>query len=155
MATAPEGYETARLTTAADHPRLSALFDDALVALGAHRGGPALAATLPLGLNQPERLAQLDERFALFAGCYAGAVVGAAALELAGERAVLAPLYVEPGAREVGVGHCLLQAASRYAANAGVIALDVPALPGDRETKALLEQAGGRARLVIMERVLR
>lgn len=155
MATAPEGCETARLATSADHGRLSALFGDALAALGAHRGGPALAATLPVGLDQPEYLARLDERFVLFAGCYAGAVVGAAALELTGKRAVLAPLYVEPAAREVGVGRCLLEAASRYASAAGVIALDVPALPGDRETKALLEQAGGRARLVIMERVLR
>ncbi|MDA8295676.1 MAG: GNAT family N-acetyltransferase [Actinomycetota bacterium] len=110
---------------------------------------------MPEGLDRPERLARLGERFALFAGCYAGAVVGAAVLELSAERAVLAPLYVEPAAREVGVGRCLLETASRYAASAGAIALDVPALPGDRETKALLEQSGGRARLVVMERVLR
>ncbi len=114
-----------------------------------------MLASLPEGLDRRERLAGLGERVVLLAGCYEGVVVGAAALELVGGRAVLAPLYVEPGAREVGVGRCLLEVASRVAAHAGALALDVPALPGDRETKALLEQSGGRARLVIMERALR
>lgn len=99
------------------------------------------------------------EDWALFAGCYESLCVGAALAHLealSGERlARLALLYVEPAAREVGVGRRLLDEVADWATVAGCSGLDVPTLPGDRLTKSLLEAAGHRARLVVMHRPLR
>jgi GNAT superfamily N-acetyltransferase len=64
-------------------------------------------------------------------------------------------LYVEPEARGVGVGTALLDQAVSWATDRGATALDAPALPGDRSTKALLETAGFVTRLLITERELR
>lgn len=96
----------------------------------------------------------------LVVGTYEGTPVGYALaryrplLGLEARAARLLWLYVEPEAREVGVGRCLLEAVTAWAMAAGAGGLDVPVLPGDRRTKALLEAGGHRARLVVMHRDL-
>lgn len=61
-------------------------------------------------------------------------------------------LYVAVGFRGVGVGESLLEALEHWARDVGAHELDVVALPGSRETKALLEAAGYRARAIVMHR---
>lgn len=103
-------------------------------------------------LEQPEG----GDEHALFLGTYADAPVGVA-LVLAGALgetrvARLLLCYVEPDAREVGVGRALLEAVTSWARLTGCVALEAPALPGDRATKRLLEAGGHRARQVVMHR---
>ena len=68
--------------------------------------------------------------------------------------AVAEVLYVDPRAREVGVGESLLDAVSDWAAENGAGGLDVWVLPGIRESKNFLEGAGLVARLLVMHRRL-
>jgi N-acetylglutamate synthase-like GNAT family acetyltransferase len=60
--------------------------------------------------------------------------------------------YVEPEARDVGVGESLVFAVMHWARDAGATALQALAAPGDRATKRLLESAGFKTRLLILQR---
>jgi len=62
--------------------------------------------------------------------------------------------YVEPDARGVGVGRALLDGYVQWAGDRGCGGVDVPALPGDRATKQLLEGTGFVARMLVMHRPL-
>lgn len=62
--------------------------------------------------------------------------------------------YVQPEARGVGVGRALVDGVLPWATGQGCRGLDVPALPGDRAAKQLLEAAGFQARLLVMHRGL-
>lgn len=66
----------------------------------------------------------------------------------------LSLLYVEEEARGVGVGEALLDFLLTFARDEGCEGVDIPALPGDRETKNFLERAGFSARLLTMHRPL-
>jgi hypothetical protein len=52
------------------------------------------------------------------------------------------------------VGGALLEGLVSWFAAAGCRGVDVSALPGDRETKNLLEATGFKARLITMHRTL-
>jgi GNAT superfamily N-acetyltransferase len=58
--------------------------------------------------------------------------------------------YVERDARQVGVGAALLEALLGWFATKGCSDVDAVALPGDRETKQLMEHAGFKARLLVL-----
>jgi len=97
----------------------------------------------------------------LLVGTFAGATVGIAAGRLAG--GVVASgrrlgrvdwCYVEPGAREVGVGAALVEELLGWFAEQGCTDVDAHALPGDRATKQLYETAGFKARLLTLHRRL-
>jgi GNAT superfamily N-acetyltransferase len=60
--------------------------------------------------------------------------------------------YVEVAARGVGLGAALLENLVAVFEAAGCRGVDVPALPGDRNTKNLLESVGFKARLITMHR---
>lgn len=62
--------------------------------------------------------------------------------------------YVEPGARQVGVGTALVADILAWFGNRGCHGVDAWALPGDRATKQLLEAAGLSARLLVLHRRL-
>jgi len=64
--------------------------------------------------------------------------------------AVIDVLYVEPGAREVGVGESLLAYAVDWARSKGATGLDTTVLPGMRQAKNFLEGCGFAARLLVM-----
>ena len=83
---------------------------------------------------------------------YARVVVEA--LDGGRELAVLTDIYVEPGAREVGVGEALLDAAIKWARGRGCVGIDSVALPGMRETKNFFESAGMVARAIVVHRAL-
>ncbi len=63
-------------------------------------------------------------------------------------------LYVDPPAREVGVGEKLLTEVTDWAMARGATGIDVPVLPGMRASKNFLEAYGFAARLLIMHRRL-
>lgn len=63
-------------------------------------------------------------------------------------------LYVEPGARSVGVGEAMLDRLVAWLDERGCGGVDGLALPGDRATKSFWEDAGFKARLLVMHRRL-
>ena len=68
--------------------------------------------------------------------------------------AVIDILYVEPPAREIGVGEALTQCVVDWAVGHGCRGLDAPALPGNRRAKAFFEDNGFVARVLTMHRPL-
>jgi GNAT superfamily N-acetyltransferase len=63
-------------------------------------------------------------------------------------------LYVEPEAREVGIGEAMLDACVQWASEHGCAGIEVEALPGARSAKNLAERSGFTARLLILHRKL-
>jgi GNAT superfamily N-acetyltransferase len=98
---------------------------------------------------------------ALLVGEYEGAVVGLAAVSTADgamaagrHSGLIECCYVEEGARGVGVGTALMEAAVAWCVARGCTDVDAMALPGDRATKQRLEAAGFTARLLTLSRRL-
>jgi GNAT superfamily N-acetyltransferase len=69
-------------------------------------------------------------------------------------RGVLDLCFVEPGAREVGLGHLLLEQCLGWFSTQGCTGVDGTAFPGDREAKNFFESSGFKARLLVMHRPL-
>lgn len=61
-------------------------------------------------------------------------------------------LYVEPGARKVGVGEAMMEAMTTWLADQDCLGVDVAVLPGHRAAKSFMESAGFKARLIVMHR---
>lgn len=72
----------------------------------------------------------------------------------AGRLAVVRDLYVEPGARGVGVGAAMMDAVLASARERGCIGVDALALPGSRATKNFFEGFGLVARAIVVHRSL-
>ncbi len=150
--------ELARLARPEDRQACTRLLSQALVAAESMRGGAALvgdATTVTL----LDRWTQPGESAQLLAGEYEGAVVGLLAVTAApGARGATNGLieccYVEAGARGVGVGTALMDAAVAWCAEKGCAVVDALALPGDRTTKQRLEGSGFTARLLTLSRRL-
>ncbi len=149
--------ELARPAGVEDRTACAHLLALALGAAATMRGGPALVgdatpATLLARWTSPEGAA------ALFVGEYEGAVVGVLGLTEAhtgtGPRSLVECCFVEDGARGVGVGAALLEAAVEWSSRRGCAEIDAVALPGDRPTKQRLEAAGFTARLLTLSRRL-
>ncbi len=64
--------------------------------------------------------------------------------------AIIDEIYVDPGARAVGLGEMLMEAVIEWAKSQNASSIDAIALPGDRETKNFFEMSGFTARLLIM-----
>ena len=69
-------------------------------------------------------------------------------------RGVLDVCFVEPGAREVGLGQLLLERSIEWFRAQGCSGVDGTAFPGDREAKHFFESAGFKARLLVMHLAL-
>ncbi len=91
-------------------------------------------------------------------GTLDGWVAGMALCRRSGDpgsaRGALDACYVEPGAREVGLGHLLLEACLAWFAEQGCTGVDGVVHPGDRGAKQFFERAGFTARLLVMHRPL-
>jgi GNAT superfamily N-acetyltransferase len=149
--------EEARLATAADAPRLAELSRAVRDEMTQLRGGP-------LFLAREARAEPLEDGFAseiadphhlVLAGTIDDVVLGYAAARVEQLRtgdvlAVLTDLYVEPDARAVGVGECLMEAVLQWCKEQHATAVDTYALPGDRDTKNFFEMSGFTARLLVM-----
>jgi GNAT superfamily N-acetyltransferase len=122
------------------------------------RGGPAL-----VGDASPDRLIArwTDGPTALLlVGEFQAVIVGVLGATVATRAGHGAPsglvecCYVEAGARGVGVGTAMMDAAVEWCSAAGCGDVDALALPGDRATKQRLEAAGFVARLLTLSRRL-
>ena len=82
------------------------------------------------------------------------AAVGYLVLDVEGDVARIDQVFVTPGARELGFGDALVDAATDAARSAGATYLEGEALPGDRDTKNLFERARITARLITVSRRL-
>jgi GNAT superfamily N-acetyltransferase len=149
--------ELARPAGARDHPACARLLGEVLSLATRMRGGAAL-----VGRSTTQEL--LDRWTGpgahLVVGEFEGVVVGllgaTAAPAEAGSprRGLIECCYVEAGARGVGVGSALLQAAVDWCRSRECAEVDAVALPGDRSTKQRLEGAGFTARLLTLSRRL-
>ena len=150
--------ELARPARAEDRQACTRLLSLALVAAESMRGGAALVGDATT-VSLLERWTRSDEGAHLVVGEYEGAVVGLLAVT-AGDgpggltNGVIECCYVETGARGVGVGTALMDAALSWCTERGCAGVDAPALPGDRTTKQRLEAAGFSARLLTLNRRL-
>lgn len=92
-------------------------------------------------------------------GTLDGTVVGYAAVRTeglvdGGLLAVLDDLYVENGARALGVGEALMDHVLDWCRTMGCFGIDSLALPGDRSTKNFFESFGLVARAIVVHRRL-
>lgn len=153
--------EQARVATAADAPMLGSLLAQARRELDAQRGGRLLVDSV----FSPEH--SLED---VFAGALADTdrlvVIGMldevavgfamARYEVAGLTPIgtVQVIYVEPEARQVGVGEAMVDAITEWCGRRGCQGVDAPALPGSRSAKAFFEDHGFVARLLVMHRPL-
>jgi GNAT superfamily N-acetyltransferase len=127
------------------------------------RGGDVLLASDPERFEAPQATASSPEAFdaagtLVLVGCLGDVPVGYAAVRAVpasgGPQAEVVALFVEPGARGVGVGRLLIGAATEWARRQGCRGIGSVALPGDRATKNFFEAAGMVARLISVHRPL-
>jgi GNAT superfamily N-acetyltransferase len=71
-----------------------------------------------------------------------------------GRLGVVEDLYVDPGAREVGMGEALMDALLDWCRDEGCFGVDSLALPGDRATKNFFESFGLVARAIVVHKPL-
>ena len=67
---------------------------------------------------------------------------------------VVDDLYVDPGAREVGIGEALMDHLLDWCRAEGCFGVDSIALPGDRATKNFFESFGLVARAILVHKPL-
>ena len=151
--------EQVRTATRDDLDRVAELVAGSLAARAAWRGaaesrpddaaGPHPEATVRAltpylaGGDRTALVATLD-------GWVAGAALCRASGDGPARRGVLEVCFVEEGAREVGLGHLLLDAALAWFRSVGCTGVDGTAHPGDRSAKSFYETAGFKARLLVM-----
>ena len=153
--------EAARAATTSDLAALVTLARAMHEELRAQRGGDLWLQrdARPEPLEQALR-ALLDRKDAgVFVGTIDDSIVGFATVEIERLRdgarlGVVRDLFVEPDAREVGVGEAIAERLVTFCTDAGCIGIDAYALPGSRTTKNFFERSGFTARLLTMHRRL-
>lgn len=152
---------TARAATTADLPDVAQLLADGSAAVSDERGGHVFVNREALEPPYEDRLSALlgDATAAIAIGAVDDVAMGCALarVETLRDGTVLARLehlWVEPGAREVGLGGELIDLVMKWACEVGATRLDAYALPGNREAKNFLETAGFSARLIVMHRTI-
>jgi GNAT superfamily N-acetyltransferase len=153
--------EGARRAHRDDLPRLAELCRAALAQLTAYRGGGLLAEHHGRGEPAEQELARMleDPLWSAWVGTVDDEIVGYATgrtetLSGGTRLGVVEGLFVETGARGVGVGEALMTALLDWFGERGCAAVDTVALPGDRLSKNFFESAGFKARLLVMHRDL-
>ena len=67
---------------------------------------------------------------------------------------IIGDLFVEPGARGIGVGEAMADDLVAFCETRGCTGIDALALPGHRTTKNFFEESGFTARALVMHRAL-
>jgi len=154
--------DDARRATAADIPRILELARALRDELRGLRGGELWETRERRVDPSAEALRTLVERdgACVAVGTIDGVVVGYGTVEVDelgdGTRlGVIGDLYVEPGARAVGVGECIAEHLLAHCRQAGCRGIDALALPGHRAAKNFFERAGFTARALVMHKDLR
>ena len=153
--------EGARQATSADVERLAQLTAEAVDEQLHGRGGSIWARrearSRPAQRSLGEAVADPDQL--VLAGTIDDTVIGYAAahvepLEDGALLGVLSDIYVEPGARAVGVGEALVEQVVTWCGRRGCVGVDALALPGNRHTKNFFETFGFKARALVVHRSL-
>ncbi|HEY8526144.1 MAG TPA: GNAT family N-acetyltransferase [Acidimicrobiales bacterium] len=154
-------HVAARPATPDDLAAVAALVADAAAEKAEQKGG-AVWYRRERRQDPPEArlaaaLASADDE--LVVGTLDGAVLGYAAARVekladGGLLGVLDELYVDPEAREVGLGEALMDHVLAWCRERGCFGLDSLALPGDRATKNFFESFGLVARAIVVHRPL-
>ncbi|MDQ1517879.1 MAG: hypothetical protein QOE80_3709 [Actinomycetota bacterium] len=154
---ASRSEEAAREATEADVGRLSELRLVAATELATERGAGVYLARE--GRREPPDIslkgALADRRARVWAGTIDDYIVGylvARVEDLADGRrlGLVEDIFVEAGAREVGIGEVMMDEALAWFRSEGCIGADAAALPGMRATKNFFETFGFTARLLIV-----
>lgn len=153
--------EAARRAAPSDLARLAELAAEAMAEQVDARGGAVWsqreARAVPAGPSLDEALRDDDQL--VLAGTIDETVVGYAVVRRETLRSgdalgVVSDIYVEPGARAVGVGEALVDAVLGWCRARGCAGVDALALPGNRETKNFFESFGFTARALLVHRRL-
>ena len=149
--------EAARPATPSDLPHLAELSARALEELAPMRGGAVFVhregraapvlETLQRDLDDPDAV--------VLAGTIDETVIGYAtgrteALRDGSKLGIIGDLYVDEGARSVGVGEAMMGELLAWFRAQGCAGVDATALPGNRATKNFFEESGFTARLLVM-----
>jgi GNAT superfamily N-acetyltransferase len=139
--------EAARPAGAADRERIGELRAELFAELRAYRGGD-------LWVRERMSAARPDES-AAYVGTLDDAVVGYGIVEVVdlrdgGRLGTVTELYVEPDAREVGVGEALVNALVEWCDEHDCMGVDATALPGHRAAKNFFEEQGFVSRSLTM-----
>jgi ribosomal protein S18 acetylase RimI-like enzyme len=157
--------EGARLATIDDLSRLEGLIADAHADLAKSRGGElwlrgvgvdtqpidAIAADVRASADDGDRLVVVGTTEQVVVG-FATAKI--AALGDGGRLGVIDALYVEPEAREIGVGEAMMDLVVTWAREHGCEGIDATVMPGNREGKNFFERFGLVARAIVVHRRL-
>jgi L-amino acid N-acyltransferase YncA len=150
----------ARRAAEADLPRVAELIAEAIEEQRAARGGALFARREARADTSPAGLAAL---LADGSAAYVGTIddvtlgVGTAHVDVLGDGgrlAVVDEIYVEAGARGVGVGEALMDALVAWATAEECFGIDALVLPGNRESKNFFETFGLTARVITVHRAL-
>jgi len=154
--------EAVRAASADDVERLSALAEAAVAEQVDGRGGAiwSVREARPVPAARSFEDALGDPARTVLCGTLDDAVVGYAVVgteELRdGEHlGVLADIYVEPDAREVGVGELLVERSVEWCRERGCVGVDSLVLPGNRSSKNFFEMLGFTARALVVHKSLR
>jgi GNAT superfamily N-acetyltransferase len=144
-------------------PRIAELAEMGVAELRANRGGELWARTLgrrpPFAPVLRDQVLQPDHRVVV--GTLDDAVFGYGVAGLDVERVdgekplgLVTDIYVEPGARGLGLGFTMMTDLVAWCDEQGCIGVDSIALPGDRATKNFFESFGLVARAILVHRSL-
>ena len=149
--------EAARPATSEDLPHLAELATTAHAELAPTRGGAVFVAregrAEPVAETLAADFAAAD--VAVFTGTIDDQPVGYAVgrtevLRDSSRLGVITDLFVDEGARAVGVGEALMDELLTWFRAQGCAGVDTTALPGNRATKNFFEESGFTARMLVM-----
>jgi GNAT superfamily N-acetyltransferase len=157
----PAPHEAARTAVAGDLDAVAALAAAAADEKREQKGGPLWwrrerrQGDVAAGVRAA--LEAADHELAV--GTLDGTVIGYAVARVerladGGLLGVVEDIYVDPGARAVGVGEALMDHVLAWCRDRGCFGVDSLALPGDRATKNFFESFGLVARAIVVHKPL-
>ena len=149
--------EGVRPATEADVPRLAELARAGIAELRPMKGGSVWAAreARPEPVEDSLKQAVVDPETLAVVGTIDGFPVGYAVVHLeelhdGSLLGVIDDIFVEEGARQVGVGEAMMNDLVAWCRGKGCAGMDAMALPGHRSTKNFFEESGFTARNLVM-----
>jgi GNAT superfamily N-acetyltransferase len=153
--------EGSRPASAEDLPRIAELAELARDELVPMKGGALWAAREAVAEPFEDAYGALIDRddALVVVGTVDETVIGFGVVTLERLRTgetlgVISDLFVEPGARAIGVGEAMADDLVAFCETRGCTGIDALALPGHRTTKNFFEESGFTARALVMHRAL-
>lgn len=147
--------ESARRATDDDVPRIAALAAAARAELGAFERGGALFVLREVGVRPDVDIEVADAVVGAVDEVVVGYGLPRVEVLADGSRlGVIDELYVEEGARGIGVGEAMMALLLDWFRAQECTGVDAAALPGARATKNFFEASGFTARLLVVHKKL-